>query len=122
MVDLGVRQRHLYSAVKRAVMWVGPNGDERTSGGTGFLVGDGGPNVALITNRHVVDPRYADPKWIGYTTEGLRATGLQMENGTPTRISLGFERPMPIFNDSDETADVALVPVIRCKVGGIASI
>ena len=66
----GIKNDFLYTAKKVVATW-NMDGECVTAQGTGFFVGNGSDFLAFVTNRHVVEPGYDDPKYKGYELFGL---------------------------------------------------
>ena len=84
----GLNNTYLYSAKMIIAHWT--NGKDTVElRGTGFFVDKEG-ELALITNRHVVEPGYSDRKFLGYTVSDFLVVGYQAvdENGIPCDLHI----------------------------------
>lgn len=84
--------------------------------GTGFLVAEqdatGKHAFFLVTNRHVVDPSYADPRFVGASIRSVRIDGYRVDAGgvvVPTAAEWAVQ-PDFVFWPKAAGEDVALVP------------
>ena len=71
----GLDNRHLYSAYQLTCSFVNGTGKDITCTGTGFFVRTNDDKAVLVTNRHVLDPEFADTKYAGFRLQQLRITG-----------------------------------------------
>ena len=67
----GLDNRYLYSAYRITTEFTSEFNEPTAGHGTGFWVMTNHSQLALVTNRHVVDPQYADLKDRGYQLKRL---------------------------------------------------
>lgn len=71
----GLDNRYLYSVHHLSCTFANTAGAQLTCAGTGFWVPNAASKPSLVTNRHVLDLEYADPKYAGYTLQQLVVSG-----------------------------------------------
>ena len=71
----GLDNRYLYSAYRITTEFASEFNEPKTGYGTGFWVMTNQSQLALVTNRHVVDPEYAGLKNQGYQLKRLVVSG-----------------------------------------------
>ncbi len=104
----GLNNTYLYTAKKVVATWVD---GQRTaeSQGTGFFILKGNKEIVFVTNRHVIDPEYADPKYKGYKFYNLRIETFTASNsvGWPLELSSATIAKTKIGFDVNPHNDVA---------------
>ena len=78
----GLDNRYLYSAYQLSCTFADSAGDQLSCTGTGFWVPNKHSKLILVTNRHVLDIEYADPKYAGFTLSKLIVTGKPTDAST----------------------------------------
>lgn len=89
-MDSGLSNDFLYAAVRIVVHFGnGVPSDCKVASGTGFFVSDDAGQLALVSNRHVVDLEYSDPRHIGLHLQPERVEvelrGQDAKTGQPDR-------------------------------------
>ncbi len=72
----------LYTAFRISVDW-SDFGNSKKTAGTGFIVIDGAGRKFLVTNRHVVDPGFADPRRSHLNLASIRLGGFISDSYLP---------------------------------------
>ena len=78
----GLNNSFLYSAYRIEATFVNSAGGPITGSGTGFWVHNVDTKSALVTNRHVLDPAYRNPKYQGYKLQKLIVSGKDTDSST----------------------------------------
>ncbi|MDE2668236.1 MAG: trypsin-like peptidase domain-containing protein [Chloroflexota bacterium] len=71
----GLDNRHLYTAYRLTCTLADNAGQTLNSAGTGFFVRTNDDHVVLVTNRHVVDPGFAEPKYAAFKLRTIHISG-----------------------------------------------
>lgn len=109
-MDTGIRRGHLYSACRLTTTYRCVLNDHRISANaTGFLVQlPSLDRFALVTNRHVVDPAWAEPEKYGdFVLHGLEA---EIWLTPDMRMTYELMSLDAVFHD-DDTIDVCAIAV-----------
>jgi hypothetical protein len=116
MIDLGFRKKHLYAARRLTAQFVdSTSGACHARGGTGFVVSAevGAPSM-LVTNRHVVDAGYADPRCVAWVLQSLEVVGYETVDGVEEEQVL-VARNLGEVRLHDE-CDVAVIPLTGAEL------
>ena len=106
MLDLGVRTRWLYLALRLIAVIGRHDGSTYTRLGTGFVVRRTSGELALVTARHVVDPRWT--RRVGEELLALRVEGFcQAEDDAPAVPYEALNDHPVVFVSANDAADVA---------------
>ena len=117
----GLDNRYLYSAYRITTEFTSEFNEPTAGHGTGFWVMNNHSQLALVTNRHVVDPEYADLKNRGYQLKRLVVSGKY--NVTPSElpdINVIFEVVVPNVHYSEVYQnDIACIvdPQVKVDIG-----
>ena len=71
----GLDNRFLYAAYRLSSTFADAAGNNITCTGTGFWVKTGDDKLVLVTNRHILDIEFANPKYAGFTLQKLHVSG-----------------------------------------------
>ena len=71
----GLDNRFLYSAYQLHCTFANASGEKVNCTGTGFWMRNRDANLVLITNRHVLDLEYMNPKYAGFSLRELIVSG-----------------------------------------------
>jgi hypothetical protein len=116
MIDLGVSRKNLYSARHVVAEVSMHDGTPVPSTGSGFVVvHDGSP--FLVTNRHVVDPAYADSKYVGAKVTAVRIRGYDTcSHQNEHEATLCLSSPDIVFGaDNDDVAVFGIGSASHCE-------
>lgn len=109
---------HLYSALRVSTTTRDRYNEYTTAqgSGTGFVVSTGEGRY-LVTNRHVIEPKFAEKNRVKYFTHELESVSLfgyyqlaRDHREEPIRIEMPVPDPVPYFSQ-DEEIDLAVVPL-----------
>ena len=75
----GLDNRFLYSAYQISCTFANDDGAQVNCTGTGFWVRSSDSPLILVTNRHVVDLEYTNPRYAGYKLHNMTVSGKAQE-------------------------------------------
>ncbi len=107
-------RKHLYSATRVSV-YFNEYGNEKSASGTAFFLRTSAGKLYLISNRHVFDASYSDPRKKDWILSKIVAAGYCDENLLPFDFS--FIPPQILF-PKNENEDVAAVDLSNVIVDG----
>ncbi|WP_157932450.1 trypsin-like peptidase domain-containing protein [Mycobacteroides abscessus] len=107
MVDTGITQRNLYSAVRVTATYQLDGGEPSAIFGTGFIAESEQPGrFGIVTNRHIVDRAWKDPLW---ADSSIRLEfDLWQDRTTKTTFDMF---PSSFYYHNDDSIDVAAIPL-----------
>lgn len=110
VIDLGVRTRWLYVAIRIEAEIGRPDGSSAHRAGNGFVLRCDDGRLVLVTCRHVVDPAWT--RSIGEQLVSVRLQGFSQTDDAAPTVPFELMATQPVVVGSTNTAaDVALLPM-----------
>lgn len=78
----GLSNDALYSAFKVVAEFESPDGTKKAGSGTGFFIKNSREDAYFVTNRHVLDLAFANPKYLQFKLISLRLIGRSASPGS----------------------------------------
>jgi hypothetical protein len=104
----------LYSAYKVVTHFADDMGTLKSIQGTGFVIAVGSGDLAIVTNRHVIDLDYKEPtaKYKNFTLRSIVVTGRRADDSL---YRFSIDPASSVFYSRDVLDDVAIFIRPRCQ-------